>query len=50
VNKKLCFVFAAWMAVPMALFGQDKPQAQAAPPANPITASEKGFYSFFFLG
>jgi len=46
VNKKLCFVFAAWMAVPLAVLGQEKSQAPAAPPANPITASEKGFYSF----
>ena len=34
------------MAVPGTLLGQDKPQAPAAPPANPITASEKGLYSF----
>ena len=33
------------MAVPAVLFGQDGSQAQAAP-ANPITASEKGLYSF----
>jgi uncharacterized damage-inducible protein DinB len=46
VNKKLCFVFATLMAVPVALFGQEKSQAQAVPPANPITASEKGLYSF----
>jgi uncharacterized damage-inducible protein DinB len=46
VNKRLCFVFAAWMAVPVALLGQEKSPAQAAPPANPITASEKGLYSF----
>jgi uncharacterized damage-inducible protein DinB len=46
VNKRLSFVFAAWMAVPGALVGQEKSQAQAAPPANPITASEKGLYSF----
>jgi hypothetical protein len=52
VNKRLCFVFAALMAVPVALLAQEKPPAQAtppaqaAPPANPITASEKGFYSF----
>ena len=26
--------------------GQEKPQAQAATPANPITASERGFYSY----
>src|ERR1700731_2789951 len=46
MNKRRCFVFAALMAVPVALIGQEKSQAQAAPPANPITASEKGFYSF----
>jgi uncharacterized damage-inducible protein DinB len=46
MNKRRCFVFAALMAVPVALLGQDKSQAQSAPPANPITASEKGFYSF----
>jgi uncharacterized damage-inducible protein DinB len=52
MNKRLCFVFAAFMAVPGALLGQDKPPAQAAPstqaapPANPITLSEKGLYSF----
>ena len=52
MNKKLGFVFFALMAVPVALLGQEKPAAapapaaQAAPPANPITASEKGLYSF----
>jgi hypothetical protein len=46
MNKRLSFVFAALMAVPVAVFGQEKAQAQSAPPANPITASEKGFYSF----
>ena len=46
MNKRLCFVFAALMAVPVALIGQEKSPAQTAPPANPITASEKGFYSF----
>ena len=39
-------MFAALMAVPVALIGQEKSPAQTAPPANPITASEKGFYSF----
>src|ERR1700746_3894111 len=34
------------MVVPSALLGQEKSQAQATPPANPITASEKGLYSF----
>ena len=46
MNKRLCFAFAALLAVPVALFGQEKSQAQAAPLANPITASEKGLYSF----
>jgi uncharacterized damage-inducible protein DinB len=46
MNKRLSFVFAALMAVPVALLGQEKPAAQSTPPANPITASEKGFYSF----
>jgi uncharacterized damage-inducible protein DinB len=46
VKKRRCFVFAAWMAIPVALLGQEKSPAQAAPPANPITASEKGLYSF----
>ena len=52
MNKRLGFVFVALMAVPVALLGQEKPRAssappaQSAPPANPITASEKGFYSF----
>src|SRR3984893_12592183 len=46
MNKRRCFVFAALMAVPVALIGQDKSPAQSTPPANPITASEKGLYSF----
>jgi uncharacterized damage-inducible protein DinB len=46
VNKRLCFLFAAVTAVPIALLGQDKSQAPAVPPANPITASEKGIYGF----
>src|SRR5271168_1773740 len=46
MNKRLGFVFVALMAVPGALLGQSAPAAQSAPPANPITASEKGFYSF----
>jgi len=46
VNKRLCCLFAAITAVPIALIGQDKPQGPAAAPANPITASEKGIYSF----
>jgi uncharacterized damage-inducible protein DinB len=47
VKKRLCFVFAALLAIPVGLLGQEKKsQAPAAPPANPITASEKGLYSF----
>jgi uncharacterized damage-inducible protein DinB len=46
MKKRLCFVFAALMAVPGALLAQEKSQPPAAPPANPITASEKGLYSF----
>ncbi len=51
MNKRLGFVFVALMAVPVALLGQEKPPTSAppapsTPPANPITASERGFYSF----
>src|SRR6185503_20372442 len=46
VNRRLSFAFAALMAVPGALFAQEKSPAQSTPPANPITASEKGLYSF----
>jgi uncharacterized damage-inducible protein DinB len=52
MNNRLGFAFVALMAVPGAVLGQEKPPAPAAPPAqaaapaNPITASEKGFYSF----
>jgi len=34
------------MAVSGAVLAQEKSQPQVAPPANPITASEKGLYSF----
>src|SRR5262249_39381753 len=46
VNKRLCLVFAALTAIPVVLLGQEKAQAPAAPPANPITASERGLYSY----
>ena len=46
MNKKLCFVFAAATAVPLVALGQEKSQAPVSPPANPITTSEKGLYSF----
>ena len=36
------YLFAAVLAVPVALFGQ----SPAAAPANPITASEKGLYGY----
>jgi uncharacterized damage-inducible protein DinB len=34
------------MTVPAVLCGQEKPQGQSAPPANPITTSETALYSF----
>jgi uncharacterized damage-inducible protein DinB len=52
MNKRLSFAFVVLMAVPLALLEQDKPATSSAPPApstpsvNPITASEKGFYSY----
>ena len=46
VNKRLGFAFAVLMVVPGVLLGQEKSQSQSTPPANPITASEKGLYSF----
>lgn len=46
MNKKLCIVLAAIVSANVALLGQEKQQAPATPPANPITASEKGLYSF----
>src|SRR5579871_3305917 len=44
MNKRLGLCACCLMAVPFALYGQDK--APAAAPANPITVSEKGLYSF----
>ncbi len=41
MNRSLCFVFAALAALPVAVWAQEP----AAAPANPITASEKGFYT-----
>ena len=46
MNRRLCFLLAAVTAIPVALLGQEKSQASAAPPTNPITVSEKGLYSF----
>jgi uncharacterized damage-inducible protein DinB len=41
MNKRLCFVLVALMTACVAVLAQE----QAAAPANPITASEKGFYT-----
>ena len=49
MNKKLGFGVCCLMAVPFVLYGQEKAPAAAAAaaaPANPITVSEKGLYSF----
>jgi uncharacterized damage-inducible protein DinB len=46
MKKILCALFAGLMALPVALLAQQAPPAPSAPPANPITASEKGLYSF----
>jgi uncharacterized damage-inducible protein DinB len=46
VYKIRYFIFAAMAIAPLTLLGQEKPQTPAAPPANPITLSEKGLYSF----
>jgi hypothetical protein len=46
VTKGLCAALAGWLAVPVVLFAQQAPQAATARPANPITVSEQGLYSF----
>jgi uncharacterized damage-inducible protein DinB len=46
VNKSSCFFFAMVALAPLGLLGQEKSQTPAVPPANPITLSEKGLYSF----
>ena len=45
MNKTIGLCACCVMAIPFALYGQDKAPAAAAP-ANPITVSEKGLYSF----
>jgi uncharacterized damage-inducible protein DinB len=50
MNKKLSLVLAAMIACSPVLFAQEKPAAPAAPPANPITVSEKGLYLFIAGG
>jgi uncharacterized damage-inducible protein DinB len=45
--KKMCrCFFAVVMAAPLTMLGQAQTQAPASAPANPITLSEKGLYSF----
>jgi uncharacterized damage-inducible protein DinB len=46
VNKRNCFLLAMMSIAPLTLLGQEKPQAPATPPANPITMSERGLYMF----
>ena len=46
MKKSQCLFYALVAIAPLSLLGQDKPQAQAGAPANPITQSEKGLYSF----
>ncbi len=49
MNKKQCILFALVVVAPLSLLGQEKPPVSAtpaAPPANPITVSEKGLYLF----
>src|SRR5579863_1778704 len=46
VNKRSFFLFALMATGSLSLLGQDKPQMPASASAKPITASEKGLYSF----
>ena len=46
MNKRLCLVLGTLTSIPAAVLAQQAPQAPIAPPVNPITASEKGLYSF----
>lgn len=46
MKKALCCLLAAVAVAPLSLLAQDKAQAPATTPANPITQSEKGLYSF----
>jgi len=45
VNKRLCFLLTALAMAPVMMLGQET-QPPATPPANPITLSERGLYSF----
>ena len=46
MDKRLFFFLAVVAITPAGVIGQENSQAPAAPPANPITMSEKGLYSF----
>jgi len=46
VNKGLCAALAGCIAFPVVLLAQQAPPAASAAPANPITVSERGIYSF----
>jgi hypothetical protein len=46
VNKRVCFLSAVLAVIPICLLAQQTPPAPTAAPANPITASEKGLYSY----
>ena len=46
MNRNLWTLAAQLMTLPMVLGAQQAAPAPSAPPANPITASEKGLYSF----
>jgi len=46
VHKRQCLLFAVMAIAPVTLLGQEQAQAPAASPANPITVSERGLYSF----
>jgi hypothetical protein len=46
VNKRLSVFLAAVVMAPVTPLAQEKPQATAAPPADPISLSERGLYSF----
>lgn len=44
MKKTICFVLGAFVAAPLAVLAQQTATAPAAPPANPISASEAGIY------
>jgi uncharacterized damage-inducible protein DinB len=46
VNHKLCAALVGCFAFPVVILAQQAPQAATPPPANPITVSEKGLYSY----